>query len=332
MISFNAFATKCPWPAWASVVAVLVLGIALANAHAATPAGPLFPAPVYVTLQASNAVQTLPSGRICTGLPGAHYMAVTPDGERLLVSSANLPEAYLVDAKTCKILATFEVGPTTQGVTISPNGHWGLVVSAGNGTVAVIDIEVHKLVKIIQVGAAPHNSVFNSNGRLAYVTLQGGAAVVVIDMQSLTKVREFATIKLPHNLDFSADGKTLWIRDFVGNVVAVDAATGKQIAEVPVGPSHAGIDVLSSGKYAFTGAIGGRDVDVIDPKTFKVAKRIDVGQGPHGVRSSRDGRWIYAAVTGTNMVAVIDAHTLHVVKQIPLDGKFPFWIAVAGED
>lgn len=109
-------------------------------------------------------------------------------------------------------------------------------------------------------------------------------------------------------------------------------ATGKQLAEVPVGPSHAGIDVLSNGEYAFTGAIGGRDVDVIDTKTFRIIKRIDVGQGSHGVRSSRNGRRIYAAVTGTNKVAVIDTHTLRVVKQIPLGGKFPFWIAVAGKN
>ncbi len=199
-------------------------------------------------------------------------------------------------------------------------------------TIAVIDLKTRKLVKSIAVGNTPHNIAFTGDGKFAYVTLQGGAGVAVIDMRALTKVRGFATIDLPHNLDFSPDGKTLWIRDFVGHVVAVNAATGKQLAEIPVGPSHAGIDVLSNGKYAFTGAIGGHHVDVIVPKTSKAIKHIDVGQGPHGVRSSRNGRWVYAAVTGTNEVAVIDTRTLEVVKQIPLDGKFPFWIAVAGKN
>lgn len=78
---------------------------------------------------------------------------------------------------------------------------------------------------------------------------------------------------------------------------------------------------------------GNGTVAVTDVKAHKlVVKRIDVGQGPHGVRSSRNGRWIYAAVTGTNKIAVVDAHTLKVVKQMPLGGKFPFWIALAGKD
>lgn len=333
MISSSILVRKCPRPLRVYLAVAFVLGLGPAGAHAAPPTtAALFPQPVYVTLQTSNAVEVLPSGRLCTGLPGAHYIAITANGKLLLVSSANLPEAYLVNAQTCQKLATFDVGLTTQGVAISPDGRWGLVVSAKDGTVAVIDLKARKRVKSIAVGNTPHNAVFTANGRFAYVTLQGGAGVAVIDMQTLTKVRQFATIDLSHNLDFSPGGGTLWIRDFVGHVAAVDAATGKQLAEIPVGPSHAGIDVLSNGKYAFTGAIGGHDVDVIDPATFKLVKRIDVGQGPHGVRSSRNGRWIYAAVTGTNKVVVIDTRTLKVVKQIPLDGKFPFWIAVAGKD
>ncbi|MDE2497769.1 MAG: YncE family protein, partial [Xanthomonadaceae bacterium] len=104
------------------------------------------------------------------------------------------------------------------------------------------------------------------------------------------------------------------------------------LAVIPVGLGHAGIDVIPGGRYVFTGAIADHVVDVIDPATFKVVKRIDVGQGPHGVRASRDGRWVYAAVTGTDKIAIIDARTLEVVKQVPVQGKLPFWLAVAGND
>ncbi len=333
MTSFRAPLERWPHHARICIAATLVLGLGLASAQAAPSLDAMFPASAYVTLQQSNAVEELPSGRVCTGLPGAHYVAVTPNGKQLLVSSATQPDAYLVDAQTCQKLATFDVGPAAQGVTISPNGHWGLAVSQGNSTVTIIDMESRKVVKTLHFDAYPHNSVFTADGKRAYVTLQGGADVAVIDMRTLTKVRQLATIELPHNLDFSPGDKTLWIRDFVGHVTAMEPATGKQLTpEIPVGPVHAGIDVLSNGRYVFTGATGGHDVDVIDPNTFKVIKRIDVGQGPHGVRSSPDSRWVYAAVTGTNNVAVIDTRTLNVVKQIPLHGKFPFWIAVAGNN
>ncbi|HET7300308.1 MAG TPA: YncE family protein [Oleiagrimonas sp.] len=314
-------------------VLIFSVGLGLGVAHGAT-SHDIFPAPVYVTLQGSDTVESLPSGRTRSGLASAHYDAVSPDGKLLLVSSKDKPVAWLLEARSGKKLATFAIGPTPQGVGISPDGRWGLAVSAGNGTVAVIDMRKRKMIKSIAVGKAPHNVRFTADSRRAYVTLQGGDGVAVVDMHTLTKIGEIPVpgIHGPHNLDLSADGNTLWVRDLVGKVAALDIRTGKELAVIPVGLGHAGIDVIPGGRYVFTGAIADHVVDVIDPNTFKVVKRIDVGQGPHGVRASRDGRRVYVAVTGTDRMAVIDTRTLKVVKQIPTHGKLPFWIAVAGND
>lgn len=316
------------WKGGIAVLAVALAGVCTAAEPAAEP--DLFPTPVYVTLQGTGAVEALPSGRLCTGLPGAHYDAVSPDGKLLLVSSVNLPQAWLVDASDCRKLASFEVGPVAQGVMFSPDGRYGVAVSAKDGTVSVIDIGARKIIKTIAVGKMPHNAEFTRDGRFLYVTLQGGEGVAVIDPQDWKKVRE---IPLPgfkaHNLSFTANDKVLWIRGFVGHVEAVDVASGKVLARIPVGPAHSGIDVMPGGRYVFTAAIGGDKVYVIDPQTFKVVKEIEVGAGPHGVRSSRDGKWVYAGVTGTGKLAVISTKTLKVVKQIPLEGKVPFWLSVA---
>lgn len=317
----------------ALVVAALASGLSLTSAQATAAPDALFPAPAYVTLQQSNAVEELPSGRVCQDLPSAHYVAVSQDGKQLLVSSAKQPDAYLVNAQTCAKLATFDIGSVPQGVTISPNGHWGLAVSQGKSTLTIIDLPARKVAKTLHFDAFPHNSVFTRDSKTAYVTLQGGHDVVVLDMTTLKPVRRIATIQQPHNLDLSPDQKTLWVRDFIGHATALDIASGKQLApEIPIGPAHGGIDELADGSQVYTAAIGGHDVVAIDPQTFQVTDRIDVGQGPHGVRSSPDSRWLYAAVTGTSKVAVIDAHTRKVVRQIDLEGKFPFWVAVVGKD
>lgn len=309
---------------------VFALTLAL-TASATPPAAPhdVFPTATFVTLQGDNAVENLATGNTWPGLASAHYIAVSPDGKRLLVSSASTQDVYLVDASTGRKLATFDIGKTPQGVEIGPKGKLGIAVSAGHGTVSIIDIKSARLLKTIPVGKRPHNSIFTPDGKLAYVTLEGGSGVTVLGMQNLTKVGEFPVpgLKMPHNLVLSPDGKTLWIRGFLGKVAAVDRTTHKVLAVIPVGPSHAGITITPNGRYVFTGGIGGEVVDVIDPKTFKVIKEINVGSGPHGVRVSANGRWVYAGVVGTGKVAVIDARTLEVIKQIPA-GKIPFWIVV----
>ena len=318
------------------MVAAAVFLSAWALASRAVAAGPAqyFPSTAYVALQGSNSVESLPAGVTWNKLDTAHYVAVSPDGTKLLVSSAATENAYVVDAKTGKALATVAVGTVPQGVAIGPHDRFGLAVSAGTDSVTVIDMRTLRPLKTIKVGKTPHNARFTADGKRAYVTLQGGRGVAVLDMHSLAKVGEIPVpgVHGPHNLDLSANGRVLWVRDLTGSVAAVDLKTRKELAVIPVGPGHAGIDVVPSGRSVFTGGIAGHVVDAIDPATFKVVKQIDVGQGPHGVRASADGRWVYVAVTATNKVAVIDAHSLKAVKQIDMHGKLPFWIAVRGND
>ncbi|WP_417252359.1 YncE family protein [Castellaniella sp.] len=311
----------------------IALSTTVACVQAAT-SSEFFPQPVYTTLTKANGVEEMATSRTIEGLPTAHYDAISADGKWLMVSSKDQPEAYLLDAQSGKKLATYKIGKVPQGVAISPDGRWGMAVAAGEGTVSIIDLKTRKLVRTIIVGKTPHNIRFTRDSRIAYVTLQGGSGVAVVDMASLKKIGEIPVpgIKGPHNLDLSADEKTLWVRDFVGKVAAVDIASRKVEAVIPVGLGHGGIDVTPDGRYVVAGAIADHVVDVIDPKTKKVIKRIDVGQGPHGVRASADGRWIYASVTGTNRIAVIDVGTLTVAKQAAITGQVPFWISVVGND
>ncbi len=291
-----------------------------------------FDGPVYVTLQQSNAVEVLPSGRLIRGIDNAHYAALSPDGRRLLVTSLKTGRVYVIDTRDDRVLATLSVGSAAQGVKVSPDGRLALAVNPKRGSVAVIDLRSLKVVKTIAVGKTPHNVRFAPDGRLAYVTLQGAGAVAVIDMRELRKIRDIPVpgVQGPHNLDLSDDGHRLWVRDLVGHVAVLALPSGRELAVIKVGLGHAGIDVIPGGRYVFTGAIADRVVDVIDPKTFKVVARIDVGRGPHGVRADHSGRWVYASVTAANRVAVISTRTLKVVKEIPTKGRFPFWVAVRG--
>lgn len=317
-----------------ALLGALPLALSFGIAHAASAFAPDFPGSIYVTVQGANAVEALPDKRVYSGLTTAHYDAVSRDGKILIAGSYTTGDVYIVNTETGDKLATINIGTSVQGVNITPDGHWAVAVDPNGGRVAVIDVKTLKLAKFIKVGEIPHNVAFTADSKTAYVTLQGGTGVAVIDLGKLEKVDEIPIPGVigPHNLDFSDHGKILWVRDIVGHVAVVDVETKKELAVIPVGHGHAGIDVIPGGRYVFTGAIADDVVDVIDPKTFKVVKRIQVGKGPHGVRASTDGRYVYADVTQANDVVVIDTKTLKVVKTLPTVGGNPFWVAVPGHD
>lgn len=290
------------------------------------------PEPVYVAVQNSGIVRVLPSGQSWPGVEGAHYDALSADGRLLMVSGFKTGDVYVLDARTGDVKGVFAIGEVAQGVKISPDGRYGLAVAPEQGMVAVIDLEALKLVKKIHVGDTPHNVVFTPDGTLAYVTLQGAGAIAVIDMQGLEKRRAIATpgLDTPHNLDIADDGDRLWIRDFTGHVGVLDLQTEQMMKVFEVGAGHGGIDVVPGGKYVATGAISGSAVTIIDSERLEIVAQPEVGTGPHGVRASADGRYIYASVTGDNNLAIIDASSLEVVRHEPVEGKFPFWLAVPG--
>lgn len=292
----------------------------------------VIPHPIYVAEQNSGTIGVFPSAQAWSGVEGAHYDALSPDGTKLLVSGFKTGNVYLLDTKSGKVEGSVPLGGSIQGVQITPDGRYGFAMAETEGTVAVIDLNPVKLVKKIPVGKTPHNAVFSRDGKLGYVTLQGEGKIAVIDMATLTKIRDIPTqgLETPHNLDLSDDGKFLWVRDFVGHVGIVDLKKGAVIKTFEVGKGHGGIDVVPGGKYVATGAIADSIVTIIDQAKRKIVANIKVGAGPHGVKASKDGRWIYASVTGENTVAVIDTRTLKLAEQIPVKGKFPFWIAVPG--
>ncbi|MES1933988.1 YVTN beta-propeller repeat-containing protein [Salinisphaera shabanensis T35B1] len=292
----------------------------------------VMPEPIYVAIQSSGRVEVLPSGETWSGIEGAHYDALSSDGRWLLVSGLKTGKAYLIDTQSGELSTRIEIGELAQGVKISPDDRYGVAVAAKQGTIVVIDLSTQQVAKTIRVGDTPHNIRFSADGELAYVTLQGEGAIAMVDMQTLEKRRTIATpgLDTPHNLDFSEDGRYLWIRDFVGRVGVLDLKTKEMVQTFEVGDAHGGIDVIPGGEYVATSAIAGSKVTLIDAEDREIAARVEVGNGPHGVRASADGRYLYVAVTGEDAVAVVDMQSLEVVRHQPVDGSFPFWIAVPG--
>ena len=287
-----------------------------------------FKQPVYVSMKKSATVESFPGEQTWKGGPNMLYIAVTPDGKKVLSTSPSTNSVYVFNSKTGKQLAVIKVGKAPKGVKVTPNGKYAYVSNQNSANISVIDLHSLTVVDTISVREGPHNARFTKDGKLAYVTLQGGDGLAIIDTakRKMIQVIPVPGITGPHNIDLSLDENTAFVRDFVHNVAIVDLKTQKVKKVIKVGNGHGGIDVSPSGRYVSTAAIGANFITVINTNDF-TSKNIIVGNGPHGIRSSSDSRWIYVTVTKDNLIAVIDANNMQVVKKIAV-GKFPFWVAV----
>ena len=166
-------------------------------------------------------------------------------------------------------------------------------------TVSVIDAVSFKRISSIPVGQGPHNVQVAPDGKLVWVTNNGepGKAAGKVTHEGMPK---------------AADG----VMAVGGEVWAIDTATDKVVAKVPVGMHPAHVVVTPDGRDAYVANGGDNSVSVVDISALRVVETIKIGISPHGMRISPDGKQAWVANLKGGTVSVIDIASSKEITQI----------------
>jgi YVTN family beta-propeller protein len=170
--------------------------------------------------------------------------------------------------------------------------------------VSVIEAGTWKRIATVPVGRGPHNVQISPDGRLAWVTNNGEA-----------KKAEGAEHR-------GMSGREHEAMTEVGEVWAIDTATDRVMAKVPVGRHPAHVVLTPDGRFAYVTNGGENSVSVVDTDKHRVVTTIPVGAYPHGIRISPDGKEAYVANLKDGTVSVIDTEGRREAVRIPV-GKGP---------
>ncbi len=201
------------------------------------------------------------------------------------------------------------------------------VADEGSNTVSIIDTTSLKTIGRVAVGQGPHNVQLAPDGKLLWVTNNGEPA---------KKNEKTPDAKMSKSGGMNMDSKA------PGAVWAIDTATDKVVAKVPVGMHPAHVVVTPDGRHAYVANGGDNSVSVVDIGAQSVVATIAVGAGPHGMRISPDGKQAWVANLKGGTVSVIDTESRKQIAQIAVgkgtaqvgftpDGRFGF-VSLSGED
>jgi YVTN family beta-propeller protein len=110
---------------------------------------------------------------------------------------------------------------------------------------------------------------------------------------------------------------------YVGNfgdntVSAIDTATSKVVATIPVAQGPHGMAITADGRTVFVTGDGSTSMSVIDTATDRVVKTVEVGKMPNGVALTPDGKLLLVAIYGEDRIAFFDTGTLTAVGSVPI--------------
>jgi len=188
------------------------------------------------------------------------YVAVTPDGSKVLVSNWCSGDLSVVDTKTEKEVKRIAIGRYPRGIVVDPGGQYAYVAVMGSTKIAVVRLSDYKLYWIQNVGNQPRHLCMSPTGKYLYVTLNTDGKVAKVDLTQWKVVSSVKTGKAPRSMDISSDGSYLYVVNYLGNSMSkVQTSDMKVLETVKTKTKPIGISFDAAHNYVwvacYTGSI-----------------------------------------------------------------------------
>ncbi|WP_225833822.1 bifunctional YncE family protein/alkaline phosphatase family protein [Streptomyces sp. NK08204] len=182
-----------------------------------------------------------PDGRAVNMYPAG--LAVTPDGQRLVVAD-RLADAVTVVDLADGSMKTVAVGHAPYAVALAEDGNTAFVTNQGGNTVSVLDISGPAPVveTAVEVGTHPNAVVTDEGQDTLYVANGDSDQVSVVDIATRTVTRTISLAPYPSApvgsnpdaLALSEDGRRLYVANSGNNDIAViELSTGRTAGLIP---------------------------------------------------------------------------------------------------
>lgn len=255
---------------------------------------------------------------------GPEAVLVTPNGQRVYVTSEDATQLSVIDTTTDAVMKTLTLGEGPEGMALSPDTKTLLVAIFGDNHVDAIDTSTFQVIAQFPV-AKPHGIAYSPDGRTAYVGQQDGPnhnAIVVLDVPGRRIAARVPVDQTPRGLTVSPDGTSLYFT--TANSAALqllDTTTRAITTQITVGAIPHQIAFTPDHKYALVTVQGSGQLAIVDPASHQVVKDVAVGHFPHWVSVTSDGAFAYVTNEGDNTISVVDMAKAQVVAVLSTGGE-----------
>jgi YVTN family beta-propeller protein len=282
---------------------------------------------------------------------------VSPDGNTLYVSRANLGDVAAFDLSTDGVPELWHTrvdGFKADHGALSPDGT-KLVVSATSADVAdIFDAKSGSLTGSFPTGHYPHQNDFTADGKHIYngsigdVSLpfsqdaqKGARQITVVDANTLQVIKTYPFTDGVRPTVVTADEKTAYLQlSYLNGLISYDFATSSITTtlleplsafaqanyptqdDYPHDSAHHGLALSGDGKRLCDCGTIDDTVSLVSVDTMSVLSTIDVGLVPYWATTSPDGNSCFVSLSGDNSVSVVSYATGQETKRVQV-GWFP---------
>lgn len=181
--------------------------------------------------------QVIPAGAV------PKFVAVTPDGSKVLATNWCTWDLTIADASDGRVLRTVKIdGRYPRGIAVTKDSATAYVAVMGGSDVARVDLATGAVSWIRGVGAGPRHIVIAPDGGALFVTLNKAGQVAKIDPTSGKVVARVPTGTQPRSAAISTDGSALYVVNYEdSNISKIRTSDMSVLAKEPAGHHPIGI-------------------------------------------------------------------------------------------
>jgi YVTN family beta-propeller protein len=149
------------------------------------------------------------------------FMAVSPDGSRLLVSNWCGFDVTVIDTATDTPLTRIDVGRHPRGIAITKDSRYAYVAIMGEAKILKLDIRGKRVIgSVPDPGTTPRHLILSADDRFLYVSNNHGNSIRKIDLRAGAKVGIADTGTEPRSMAISDDGESLYVVNYRDGTVS----------------------------------------------------------------------------------------------------------------
>lgn len=142
------------------------------------------------------------------------FIAVTPDGKRLITSNWCGFDLSIVDIATGKELSRVPIGRHHHGLEITADFRTAYVAVMGAHQIAVVDLTTMKETDRFAGGVTPRHLALSGDGSILYVSNNRDYVVHAFNTSTRKEVGRVVTGKEPRTIALSPDGTVLYVVNY----------------------------------------------------------------------------------------------------------------------
>lgn len=214
-----------------------------------------------------------------------HEVLPLPGGAMVMATDGGTNRARLIDTASGKVVAEIPTGKDPDAATYDPATHLALAMNPDSASATLVDIATHKGVGTISIPGDLEYATADGTGKVYVNANQDGRVhIAVVDVKARRVVATYPLTgcKRANGLDYIAADHLLFSACTGGTAKFIAAATGKQVASLPVcaGSDAAVYDPVRKRAFVPCGREGVMDViSLDDPAHPAVIQRVTTENG-----------------------------------------------------